>query len=115
MIAGIAAVALVAVWLFTQQPAQTPAPAATLAPANPTQQAAPATPTPAVAAAGRVLESTSVSTLPGQLSAAEFAEEACGDFTCDASERCDTCAKDCGCAGDEYCNRLNGVCYAIEK
>ncbi len=44
-----------------------------------------------------------------------FAEPACGDFTCDANERCDTCSKDCGCAGGEYCNRLNGVCYELPQ
>ncbi|MFH1106631.1 MAG: hypothetical protein V1787_01935 [Candidatus Micrarchaeota archaeon] len=45
---------------------------------------------------------------------ADVGPPACGDFNCDANERCDTCAEDCGCAGDEYCNRLNGICYPSE-
>ncbi len=103
LLAVCAALAIAAFWFLTQprpQPgpfvvSNTPTPVPTMA----------ATPSPAAAA-----------NQPGVPAAAAenpFEPPLCGDFSCDASERCDSCAQDCGCAGDEYCNRLNGVCYEL--
>jgi hypothetical protein len=92
---------------FGEQPGRAvPTVAATLQPSQPAASPSPEAVEPAVSAAtgGFVVPAVEEG----------IAEPACGDYTCDASERCDTCRSDCGCAGDEYCNRLNGVCYPLE-
>lgn len=116
VIGGLVVLGLV--WYFGFQPFRapqapyTPPPAATLPPAV-------STPTPA-AGVGYPSEETGAGVLleapiPANPDESTSGQVACGDFSCDASERCDSCAQDCGCAGDEYCNRVDGLCYAIEK
>jgi hypothetical protein len=51
--------------------------------------------------------------LAATAAAQSFTQPRCGDYSCDAAERCDTCPQDCGCAGGEYCNHLNGICYDL--
>ena len=85
-----------------QQPAPTPGPSIT---ATPSPAAATAAPSAAANFSGG----------PAIPPEEPFSAAECGDFRCDASERCDTCSQDCGCAGGEYCNRLNGVCYELQE
>ncbi len=36
----------------------------------------------------------------------------CGNGVCDATERCNTCAFDCGCGGAQVCNTETGQCHS---
>ena len=39
-------------------------------------------------------------------------QASCGNGVCDAHERCNTCAFDCGCGGAQVCNPETGACHS---
>ncbi len=107
-----AVVVLGLVWYFGAQGQKPAPPLATPPAATAVASATPAAPTGPVSLEPAQSAATGGFVVPAVEEG--FDEPKCGDFTCDANERCDTCAQDCGCAGGEYCNRLNGVCYELD-
>lgn len=114
---------LASVWYFGfNQPSPVPIGPGPVQPtAIPTQPAIVATPIPTESITGSLTlldnehyADNVVDGAPMPLDFESFEEESCGDFTCQSSERCDTCPQDCGCTGEEYCSGDNGVCYPSE-